>query len=173
MVLTTPPGLLPRQRFNSELSGVLLPWGVRVLGGWNLATATIFCPLFPPGQVGFPLRIRQCRSSACLSPVSRLPTCLSVKAITSGLRAKTASLTLRMRSNRYPDRAHGAFFFFGFQDLGQVPPPPISDLANYLDARGHTRLTFSLVMPADASVNARGPTSPLTRRHKCLSTIGT
>lgn len=93
--------------------------------------------LFPQGKLGFRCESGQCRSSACLSPVSRLPTCLSVKAITSGLRAKTASLTLRMRSNRYPAEHTAPFFFFGFQDLGQVPPPPISDLAYYLDARGH------------------------------------
>lgn len=78
-----------------------------------------------------------------------------------------------MRSNRYPDRAHGAFFFVASKILDKFHPPPISDELTWpiISMHGDTRLTFSRVMPADASVCAEGPISPLTLQ--ILSTIGT
>jgi hypothetical protein len=121
-----PPRSLPCQRFNSELSGVLLPWGVFLGGIWQPPRYSAH----PASHdEGFRRESGECRCSACRSPVSRRRLAyLAVKAITSGLRAKTWSiLTEHTAGTR-------RLFLFGFQDLGQVPPPPISDLANYFNA---------------------------------------
>lgn len=80
LVFTGPPRSLPRQIFNSELSGVLLPWGVFL----GLPAPTWRRSFFPPADLGSCRESGQCRCSACPG----LPACRPSAACRLAYRSK-------------------------------------------------------------------------------------